>query len=264
MKSRNQIICVFILAFIALSTSADEIVTLKSRNDIEVRVLLMKPDIPKASLILFAGGKGILGLSTLFGSTSIKSGKKNFLVRTRSLFLNNGFLVAIVDAPSDMQSKKGMLGGFRNSSEHVEDIDHVIKYVRQQENIPVWLVGTSRGTESAANVAIHSQQKPDGLVLTSSISINNRKGTAITEMDLSKISVPTLIVANTDDECLKTPAAGAVKIAALLVNAKKVEVKMFSGGSSPQPKPCNAMSYHGFLGIEDEVVNYISDFIESN
>jgi len=264
MKSRNQIICVVILAFIALSTSADEIVTLKTRNDVEQRFLLMKPDIPKASLILFAGGKGVLGLSTLFGSTFIKSGRKNFLVRTRNLFFDNGFLVAVVDAPSNMQSKKGMLGGFRNSSEHVEDIDHVIKYLRQQENIPVWLVGTSRGTESAANVAIHSQQKPDGVVLTSSISVNNNKGTAITEMDLSKVSVPTLIVANTDDECLKTPAAGAVKIAALLVNSKNVEVKKFRGGSRPQSKPCKAMSYHGFVGIEGEVVNYISGFIESN
>jgi len=39
-------------------------------------------------------------------------------------------------------------------------------------------------------------------------------------------------------------------------------VKSFSGGSAPESKPCRAMSYHGFLGLEDEVVNYISNFIE--
>ena len=224
--------------------------------------LLLKPENPKASLIFFAGGKGALGLSSLSDRPSIKWGKKNFLVRTRNLFFNNDFQAAVVNAPSDMQSKKGMLGGFRDGSEHVEDIDHVIKYLRQQENIPAWLIGTSRGTESAVNVAINSRQRPDGSVLTSSITVMNSKGTAITDMDLSKVSVPTLIVANTDDECQKTPAEGADKIAALLVYARRVEVKSFSGGSAPESKPCRAMSYHGFLGLEDEVVNYISNFIE--
>lgn len=237
---------------------------LNTRNGVEQKVLLLKPDSTKASVILFAGGKGALGLSSLFGRASIKWGKKNFLVRTRNLFLNNGFLVAVVDAPSDMQSKNGMLGGFRDSPEHVEDIDHVIKYLRQQVNAPIWLVGTSRGSESAANVAINSRQKPDGLVLTSSITVMNNKGTAITDMNLSRVSVPTLIVANTDDKCPKTPANGADEIAALLVKAKRVEVKKFSGGSIPESKPCKAMSYHGFLGIEDEVIDYISSFIKSN
>ena len=264
MKTSNQIISVFLLTFIALSAIADEIVILNTRSDVEQKVLLLKPDSPKASIILFAGGKGVLGLSTVFRYPYIKWGKKNFLVRTKNLFLNNGFLVAVVDAPSDMQSKKGMLGGFRDSSEHVEDIDQVIQYLRQQESIPVWLVGTSRGTESVANIAINSQQVPDGIVLTSSISVNNTKGTAVTEMDLSKITVPALIVANVSDECVITPAEGADRIAALLVNAKKVEVKKFSGGSTPHSKPCKAMSHHGFLGIDGVVVNSISDYIESN
>lgn len=212
MKSCNAIISVFLLTLIALSAIADEIVTLNTRNDVELKVMLLKPGSPKASIILFAGGNGVLGLSTVFRYPSIKSGKKNFLVRTRNLFLNNGFLVAVVDAPSDMQSKKGMLGDFRDSSEHVEDIDQVIQYLRQQEGISVWLVGTSRGTESTANIAINSQQMPDGIVLTSSMSVSNTKGTAVTEMDLSKITVPALMVANVDDECEK--------------NLQKVQIKL--------------------------------------
>lgn len=61
----------------------------------------------------------------------------------------------------------------------------------------------------------------------------NSKGTAITDMDLSKISDPTLLVAKTDDECQKTPAEGADKIAALLVNAGRAEVKKFQWGKRP-------------------------------
>ena len=157
-----------------------------------------------------------------------------------------------------------MLAGFRGSSGHVEDIDHIIQFLRALENIPVWLIGTSRGTESAANVAINSTEKPDGLVLTSSITVENRKGTAITEMELNKITIPTLIIANTDDKCLKTQAHGADKIASMLGQASLVKVNKFSGGDKPTSRPCGAMSYHCFTGIENDVVGYFARFIKSN
>jgi hypothetical protein len=38
-----------------------------------------------------------------------------------------------------------VISAFRNSMYHVEDIDHVISYLRKQADIPVWLIGTSRG-----------------------------------------------------------------------------------------------------------------------
>ena len=83
-------------------------------------------------------------------------------------------------------------------------------------------------------------------------------------MSLGKITIPTLIVANTDDQCSVTPPEGAKEIAGMLKNSKKVEVKLFSGGDKPISKPCKALSYHGFLGIEQSVVDYISNFIKSN
>ena len=130
----------------------------------------------------------------------------------------------------------------------------MIAYLREQADVPVWLVGTSRGTESAAHLAIHSTQNPAGLVLTSSMSERNAKGTALPDMALSRVAIPTLIVAHDQDACPKTPPAGAHAIAGLLTAAPAVEVKLFSGGDRPRSKPCQAMSYHGFLGIEDEVV----------
>lgn len=253
-------------AKIEIQTAKDRetLVTLKTRPGVEQQFILVKPEKPVASVILFAGGKGALNLSTFFGSPTINWGKNNFLVRTRGIFAKNGFLVAVVDAPSDQQSGNGMLYGFRNSTDHVKDVDHVISYLRRVADVPVWLVGTSRGTESATNIAINSKQHPNGLVLTSSMSVPNSKGTPVTDMDLKRITIPTLVVANTDDGCRKTPPEGAKEIASMLTNSKKVEVKMFSGGDTPISKPCKAMSYHGFLGIEDEVVNYISEFIKTN
>ena len=248
----------------SLAANAAELVTLNTRTAVDQKFILIKPDKPVASVILFAGGKGTLNLSSSIGSPRINWGKNNFLVRSRDIFAKHGFLVAVVDAPSDRKSKTGMLGGFRNGMDHVEDIDHVITHLRIQADVPVWLIGTSRGTESAANVAMNSKQHPDGLVLTSSMSVKNSKGTALTDMDLKRITIPTLVVANNDDGCSKTPPEGAEEIARMLSNSRKVEVKMFSGGDTPISKPCQAMSYHGFLGIEEKVVESISDFIKSN
>ena len=157
-----------------------------------------------------------------------------------------------------------MLYGFRDSAKHVEDIDHVIRYMQKKHGVPVWLVGTSRGTESAAHVAINSKQTPHGLILTSSMSMPNSKGTELTEMALERITIPTLIVAHTRDECWVTPPLEAEDIAEMLTKVDTVEVKMFSGGDEPISKPCKAMSDHGFLGIEKQVINHIAAFIKSN
>lgn len=263
-SSIRWLICAAPCLFAALTLQAEELVTLKTRTGVEQKFILMKPEAPTASVILFTGGKGNLNLDSLSGVPLINRGKKNFLVRTRDLFKNNGFMVAVVDAPTDKQAKVGMFGEHRNSKEYVVDIDHVIENLRKRVDMPVWLIGTSRGTESVVNIAIHSKQKPDGIVLTSSISVPNSHGTAITEMDLAQIRVPTLILAHLDDSCRLTPPYGARKVAGRILNSPRVKVKFFKGGNQPISKPCKARTYHGFFGIERQVVDYISSFIRAN
>ena len=251
------------IVFISFAAQAAELITLDTRDGVQQKFILIKPDNPVASVILFAGGKGALDLSSSFGSPSIGWGRNNFLVRSRDRFADNDFIVAVVDAPSDMQDRTGMRGGFRDSYEHVNDIDHVISYLKKQSDLPVWLIGTSRGTESAATIAIESKQQPHGLILTSSMTEENPGGTAVTEMELDKISQPTLITSHENDGCHHTPPEGADEIAGMLTNAKKVEIKIFTGGDETG-NPCKAMSFHGYLDIEDHVVSYISKFIKEN
>lgn len=242
----------------------ESLVVLKTRPGVEQKFILLKPEKPVASIILFAGGKGALNLGSFFGATTMDWGRNNFLVRTRERFARQGMMVAVVDAPSDRQGDEGMYHGFRESKEHVQDIDQVIAYLRRLAAVPVWLVGTSRGTESATHLAIHSQQRPDGIVLSSSMSVANRKGSALTQMPLDRILQPALIVQHEQDACRVTPPQGAREIAAKMKNAKRVQVKWFRGGDSPVSGPCNALSYHGFLGIENQVVETIAGFIRSN
>jgi len=156
-----------------------------------------------------------------------------------------------------------MLGGFRSSQGHVRDIDAVISKLREFADVPIWLVGTSRGTESVTNIAIASQQRPHGLVLTSSMTVSDSKGRAVPDFDLSRITIPTLITHHDNDGCSKTQPKHVDAIKNGLVHAPVVEMRMFSGGRE-QSNPCEAMSYHGYLGIEDEVVDAIATFVLAN
>lgn len=252
-------VLVLLLALSGFSLAhAEQAVTLETRPGVKQSFLLLEPQgKPVAAVILFAGGGGALELD----GTSIRSLKNNFLVRTRKRFAEQGFLVAVVDAPSDRQSKRGMLEGrFRASSEHVTDIEAVINDLRRRADVPVWLVGTSRGTESATHVALGSKVPVTGVVLTSAISERNKNGTAVTDMDLGRLKVPVLIVAHKNDGCEHSPASGAEHIRKALTGSSRVEVREFAGGDTPRSKPCEALSQHGFLGIEREVIEAIAAF----
>ena len=128
-----------LLLTLILTTAQANLITLDTRLGVTQQILIEQPENSKANLILFAGGKGKLRL----GSDKYKS-NGNFLIRTRQLFIDKGFTTILIDAPSDKQGKLGMLKGFRNSHEHLQDIEAVIGYIRSINDKPIWLVGTSQ------------------------------------------------------------------------------------------------------------------------
>lgn len=237
------------------------LVTLDTRPGVTQKFLLITPDQPIGSVILFAGGTGLVSMSpSATGVPTVRS--NNFVVRTREEYANRGFMVAVVDAPSDRQGTNGMIGGnFRASAEHAQDIAAVVAYMRSQASLPVWLVGTSCGTISAANTAIRLTEGIGGTVLTSSITSGNDCGTNVLNMNLSAIRVPTYIVAHDQDQCVISPPSGAQTVVGSLTNAPMTARGMLTGGSPPTSGPCDALSQHGFLGIETQAVDAIADFI---
>ncbi len=240
-------------------------VTMETRKGATQTFALIKAEKPVANVLLFAGGHGML---KLIRNTSSRPGmdrslKGNFLIRSKEEFISRGLNVVLVDAPSDKQGRDGMLGGFRNSARHVKDLEGVIDFVKRRNGLPVWLVGTSRGTESAAFVTIHSRKPVNGMVLTSSVTVSSRNGTPVTSYPLEKIRVPVQIVFHENDGCWVTPPWGAKAIARALRNAAKVEVKAFDGGDPAASGPCKAQSEHGFRGIEGRVVESIAAFIKA-
>ena len=231
---------------------------LETRAGVTQRVLVIKPENPVASVILFAGGNGLLNIAP---DGRIGRGG-NLLVRTREQFARQNLMVAVVDAPSDRSDGPG-LQYFRQSDEHAADIGHVIAFLRKEVKAPVWLVGTSRGTTSAANVAIRLQNKgPDGIVLTSTI-VGNDPG-RVPSMDIGAVKVPTLVVHHDNDQCRICLLSDVPPLMSGLTTVAKKELITFKGGGPPKGPPCEAFHYHGFIGIEDEVVQRIAEWIKTN
>jgi len=225
--------------------------------------ILIKPEKPVASVVLFAGGHGGLGLKS---ASAMRWGAGNFLVRSRDAFAARNLMVAVIDAPSD--HRDGMNAVFRMSNGHAADIGAVAAYLKTQAPVPVWLVGTSMGTFSAAGGAIGAGNI-DGLVLTSTMtrskpdwSIAASYPHAVASMALQRVTVPTLIMSHRRDACPFTPAADAPKLTARLTKARKVETILLDGGDPPQSEPCEAKAQHGYLGIESKAVDAIAAFIK--
>jgi pimeloyl-ACP methyl ester carboxylesterase len=173
----------------------------------------------------------------------------------------------VVDAPSDR--RLGMTATFRMSAAHAADIGAVAAYLKAQAPAPVWLVGTSMGTFSAANGAITGHA--DGLVLTSTIThshprwyIATRMPDGVADMALSRIAGPTLILANRDDQCAQSPPAGAAVLKRKLRKARTVQVIILAGGWPPRSSVCQAKAPHGYYGIETQAVGAIARFIKAN
>jgi len=256
----------FLAAGLAPAQAASStLASVQTPRGVKQAFILVKPDKPVASVILFAGGHGALGLRD---ASSMAWGAQNFLVRSRNLFASHNLMVAVADAPSDQ--RKGMNAVFRMSTGHAADISAIATQLKKEADVPVWLVGTSMGTFSAAGGAIGAKNV-DGLVLTSAITrakpqwkIAQSHRDGVASMPLANVSVPTLIVSHKEDGCDITPAADAPKLRNRLTKAAKVDVVLLDGGSPPQSEPCEAKSQHGFLGIESQAVGVIAAFIKAN
>ncbi|MBM3298753.1 MAG: alpha/beta hydrolase, partial [Deltaproteobacteria bacterium] len=100
---------------------------------------------------------------------------------------------------------------------------------------------------------------PDGLVLTSTI-LTETKSRPVPKMPLGKIRIPTLVVHHKHDGCEHCEYADLPQLMDKLTSVPRKELLTFEGGRS-QGNPCEAMTYHGFNGIEEEVVTKIADWI---
>jgi hypothetical protein len=262
--SRRALMAGLVLTALALGARgvpAEEIKveTLAPRPGVTLQMLVLRADKPVASVVLFMGGDGRLSGFQPNGNPVFGG---NFLVRSRSVFLSQGMTVAVVDAPSDRQEGRG-LAGFRQSPQHMQDISAVMRYLRQQASVPVWLVGTSLGSISAAAAAIRIREAgPDGIVLTSSV-VNPAFQGSLPAHRLGDIKIPTLFVHHEKDECKESLFKDIPPVVAAVTSAPRKELITFRDGGPPKGDPCEPWGYHGYPGIESKTVIRITDWIKA-
>lgn len=96
------------------------LVSISTPRGVEQAFILIKPDHPVASVVLFAGSAGALGLRS---SSSLEGGAEdfgmagNFLVHSREKFASHDLMVAVVDARG-RELRVQHLGSVRRALDH--------------------------------------------------------------------------------------------------------------------------------------------------
>ncbi len=128
--------------------------------------------------------------------------------------------------------------------------------------LPIWAVGNSRGTVSAAVTALWVTPPADGLVLTSSLTGPDASEDLHEEsLPLEMITGPVLIVTHRDDACPITRPEDSEALKQRFSASEKVRVKRLDGGSTPISLPCDPLAPHGFFGIDQKAVDAITRWI---
>ncbi|SFN81963.1 hypothetical protein SAMN05660284_02333 [Formivibrio citricus] len=252
----------------ATPRACGEVMTINTHGNSTTRYTLSAPQKVEASVVLLAGGGGVLDLDANGCPQALEG---NSLVRSAPLFNAENLLTALVDAPSDYSDGDG-LAGFRNAPQHAEDLGKIIADLRARTNKPVWVIGTSRGSISAANAAarLSGKNAPDGVILTSVLTVGSRGqkdwvAQTVFDLPLESIEIPLLMVGHAADQCLRSPASLMSDVAAR-TRSKRLQIVTVTGGPGatsrrPTLSACMGRSPHGFFEQEAEVTAGIARFI---
>ena len=195
-------------------------------------VLTTSGETPRYAVILMPGGAGILN-PRMKGTRLILSMSGNFLIRSRELFASGPFAAASTDATSTPERMMAV----------VEDIE------RRYGKIAIYVIGTSRSTESTMALARPLDGKVAGFVHSSSMN-------AISSFDTRGFKSRHLVVIHAQDACRATrPSAGAGTH-----RNYGTDLITMEGGTSIGDD-CEAYAHHGYRGIEKETVEKIKAWI---
>lgn len=249
-------LCVaFALAAQATPQATGAVERIETRTGVSVPIYALWRDDAVATVVLFSGGAGGYGTIGPDGWPS----SRNFLIRTGRHWARHPFNVVMVGRPSDGIDLAQ--GGVRTGDQHAADNVAIFKTIKQKSPLPIWVIGTSMGTISAAAAAIRDTgHLVAGLVLTSSVTAYKKDG-AVPRQALEKIRVPTLVFHHEKDACWACQAHEARDIARQLTNTPVKKTLIVNGGGGESGNPCEPLHFHGFIGMENDAVDQIARWI---
>ena len=214
-------------------------------------ILGMEGRQPDAVALLYIGAGGRINLRREEGE--VKFGARNFLPRSSGEFARNGLLPVVMDAPSD---RVELTEGYRSSREQTIDARAVVTELNKRyPALPIYLVGTSRGTISAAYLGRDLGDEVAGVVLTSTMfgsSNPKRQAPTLRGFDYARIKARLLFVHHRDDACEHTPYASAARL------APRYALVSVKGGKPAESGSCEPFSAHGYFGKEAQTVDAIA------
>jgi hypothetical protein len=210
----------------------------------------------KGTVVMFPGGAGTIGIE----KDGTIAHADNFLVRTRDSWLQRGYGVVLVDAIGQRS-----LRGERSTAAYADVTRKIVRFAQEQGSGPVWLIGTSQGSIAAMNGAAHQTEGGiAGVILTESVSIpGKRSQETVFDAHPQAVTVPALIVANQEDRCDVALPSEADAIARSLSHAR-VTVLRVTSGLTRSREACSSLSPHGYYGIENQVVDEVTHWMQTD
>ena len=136
------------------------------------------------------------------------------------------------------------------------DIRALIVDLKQRyPNAKIYLIGTSRGTISAAALAAKLGDSVQGVALSSSVTNSSKVGEGLSHFDFKTIRIPLLAIHHRDDACSVSPYHNVERI------SNKQSLISVSGGDPLQSGPCDSQSPHGYFGRDAAVVQAIKNWM---
>lgn len=198
-------------------------------------ILTSENQSPRFVLILMPGGAG--NLDPYLNEGKLQFGfSGNFLIRSRNLFCDHQFATASTNS-TESPERMGAL---------INDLEKRFPMAK------ICMVGTSRSTYSTMGLAEKFDGKVDCIIHTASMN-------QIARFDTRKFKSRHLMVHHKNDPCYLTTYASTQS------NHERYKTPLITmeGGDSTGDS-CQAFSYHGFNGIEQQTVEQIKTWIRAN
>jgi hypothetical protein len=244
----------------ATAAPYEEVVHVEVRKGVDEPLLLSMASAeqkPKRILLLFPGSDGVMQIKQKAGGTWFKLWG-NYLIRTRARFVDAEDIAVSVDMPSDQYCCAN--DRFRLDEQHAADVGALIGALSARfPGAEFYLIGTSKGTVSAAALGARLGARVAGVVLTSTVTRETRKGQGLSRFDFGTLKVPVLLVHHKSDSCHVTPYYAVEKIA----REYRFPLVSVTGSEGARGDDCEAFAYHGYAGRESQVAAAIVAWVKT-
>ena len=203
------------------------------------------------NLIFFNGGPGWWG----------NLNSKNFLIRERMSFFKKGASIFIFP---NAAKKQKMSYDDRLNGLHRDKIHKLVNEIRNRNDLPIFLVGISRGAVSVGSYIAEYGKEVDGVILMSAIyfhdRISKRNAYSMQEVIGRKPKTKILIIHHESDGCKICQPSSAQDFFNTIEGQEKSLLWVSGGQSSGDPH--GPFHHHGYEGVENIAVNYLINWIK--